>query len=57
MDWKAWLSTNPIKRRRFPSDPFFEEGNMEREIIAKQLSLDINDISDYEEGAAETSNT
>ncbi|WOG96367.1 hypothetical protein DCAR_0415702 [Daucus carota subsp. sativus] len=38
--FKYWF---PSRRRFFPDSPFFASGNVERELLAKQLALDITE--------------
>ncbi|CAI0457657.1 unnamed protein product [Linum tenue] len=34
---------NPVRRRFAPESPFFESGNIERELLAKQIALDLGE--------------
>ncbi|CAN0924698.1 Zinc finger protein 511 [Linum grandiflorum] len=34
---------NPVRRRFSPESPFFESGNIERELLAKQIALDLGE--------------
>lgn len=40
LGFKYWC---PSRRRFFPDSPFFASGNVERELLAKQLALDITE--------------
>nr|XP_043634162.1 zinc finger protein 511 [Erigeron canadensis] len=39
-EFKYWF---PVIRRFSPDDPFFASGNIERELLAKQVALDLNE--------------
>ncbi|CAN1137504.1 Zinc finger protein 511, partial [Linum perenne] len=34
---------NPVRRRFSPESPFFQSGNIERELLAKQIALDLSE--------------
>lgn len=39
-EFQYWL---PVRRRFVPDDPFFASGNIERELLAKQIALDLTE--------------
>ncbi|XP_006663466.1 zinc finger protein 511 [Oryza brachyantha] len=49
-----WLAA---RRRLAPDDPFFAAGNMERELLAKQVALDLSDDERYQLERMEVAST
>ncbi|RWW33912.1 hypothetical protein GW17_00001342, partial [Ensete ventricosum] len=49
-----WIAS---RRRLMPGDPFFSAGNIERELLAKQVALDLTEDERYQLQKMEVANT